>query len=62
MPNHKVNILEKKRPFNCSIRNCVILAFENYCKGLDLDQNAYLEGLITQHLIDVKFQDKEEIK
>ena len=50
MPNHKVNMLDKKHPFNLSISKKVIIAFDSKCKKLDINKNDIAESLFKEFL------------
>ncbi|AKG94223.1 hypothetical protein AVT43_gp49 [Polaribacter phage P12002L] len=60
MANHKVNILEKKEPWNLSQKKYIILNFESYCDSLEIDKNALIESILKDFLHEVKFGKKDK--
>lgn len=54
MPNNKVDSLEKKRPYNLSIRSATILGFDTHCAEYSFDKNALIESFIEEYLLEFK--------
>lgn len=59
MPNNKKNILERKVPFNLSIRKVIVLNFEEYCLNLGIDKSAMVESMIKELLYEEKFSKEQ---
>lgn len=54
-PNNKpVLPMEKKIPFNLSIRRKVRIEFENVCVELGISHNEIAEGLFTNFINDIR--------
>lgn len=54
-PNRdRVAPLEKKIPFNCSIRRKVVLVFKDECTSAGLDRNEILEEFMLSFVRQIK--------
>lgn len=58
MPNNKKNLMDKKVPYNLSIRNGLSTRFEQVINYLKLDRNALFESFMNDFLIATKDYDK----
>lgn len=50
MAQNKKNILDKKIPFNFSVRTVIKIEFEKKCEEFAIDKNAVIESLINDWL------------
>lgn len=50
MPQNKVNVLDKKVPFNLSVRRVIKIEVEKKCDEFSIDKNAVVESLLSQWL------------
>ena len=50
MPQNKINVLDKKVPFNLSVRRVIKIEVEKKCDEFSIDKNAVAESLFSQWL------------
>lgn len=62
MPNHKINILEKKVSFPLSIRRVVKDEFERKCEEMSINKNELAESLFCDYLNSLKHEDYDPTK
>jgi hypothetical protein len=54
MPSKKVDSLEKKKPYNLSIRTATVLSFDSHCADYMFDKNALIESFMEEYLLEFK--------
>tara|TARA_R110000851_G_scaffold296295_1_gene451401 strand:+ start:199 stop:417 length:219 start_codon:yes stop_codon:yes gene_type:complete len=52
MPNNKKNVLDKKKPYNLSIKASVIVLLEQTCIDLGVDKNTIAESLFLEFCLE----------
>tara|TARA_R110000772_G_C13148303_1_gene424750 strand:+ start:49 stop:216 length:168 start_codon:yes stop_codon:yes gene_type:complete len=54
MPSKKVDSLEKKKPYNLSIRTATVLAFDSHCADYAFNKNTLIESFMEEYLLEFK--------
>ena len=62
MANNRINLLEKKVPFNISIRRVIKEQFELKCLEYQIDKNSLIESLMFEYLNELERQPHDPTK